>query len=152
LPGYSNFSKSNNAVEAENAGLFSASKIAKIIGGGATAAGVRAVLQPVEWHHTGCWYNSTDYYRLSDAEDRRDSIIKKSKNETVIKHGYYYVEWIEWGGTRRHPRGVKHSGTYQCTIKGRFITIHTPEGDVKKRIDSRGTYFVEQEEGEHERG
>jgi len=152
LAGYSDFSKSNNVVEAENSGLFSASKIAKIIGGGATAAGVRAVLQPVEWHHTSSWYNSTDYYRLSDAEDRRDSIIKKSKSNKNTITGLYYIEWLEWGGTRRHPKATKHSGTYQCTIKGCHIIIHTPEGDVKKHTNSRGTYFVEREEENHERG
>ena len=60
MVGYQNdFSKSNNAVEAENSGLFPASLISKKIRVPATL--IKDNLEIAEVHHTSSWYNETAY-------------------------------------------------------------------------------------------
>jgi hypothetical protein len=46
MAGYDGYSQLNNAIEAERAGLMIASDVARVIGRGATAAGVTEVLTP----------------------------------------------------------------------------------------------------------
>ena len=59
MAGYSGYSKSNNALDAEADGLFPASKL-KLKG--VTAVKVREFFEPWEWHHTSKNYNRTNYY------------------------------------------------------------------------------------------
>lgn len=81
---YVGYSKSVNAVQAEANGLYPASVIARKIGGGATAAGVRAIMEPQEWHHTSCRYNRTDYYSLFDAQESAELIRRASGSKTAV--------------------------------------------------------------------
>ena len=60
MAGYCEFSKSNNALAAEAAGRYTATALGRRLG--CTAAACKALLAPVEWHHTSGWYNPTDYY------------------------------------------------------------------------------------------
>ena len=60
MAGYNGYSKSNNAVDAENCGRFPATRLAKLLNVSVDA--IRQVLEPSEWHHTSSWYNETNYY------------------------------------------------------------------------------------------
>jgi len=66
VAGYSGYSKSNNAVAAEEAGLLTATAAAKALRAaglrGCDSRAVALVLNPAEWHHTSKMYNRTHYY------------------------------------------------------------------------------------------
>ena len=49
MAGYQNYSKSNNAIEAEQNGLYPRTVLAARIG--VSAQAIRAILTPCEWHH-----------------------------------------------------------------------------------------------------
>ena len=67
MTGYDGFSKSNNAIAAEENGLYPASVLARRLK--VKTAAVRALLAPEEWHHTSKRYNRTDYYSIETAAD-----------------------------------------------------------------------------------
>lgn len=150
MAGYCEFSKSNNAIDAENAGMLTASAIAKRIGHGATAAGVSMVMEPSEWHHTSCRYNETNYYDFAgDMEEARENnidltarIIEASKSENQRYRAD--VEWLEWSGTRKHPTASKHEAkNIEVEESGDWYIFHFEDGSKKrKKIDSTGTWVV----------
>lgn len=145
MAGYEGFSKSNNAVEAEERGLYPASIAAKKLG--VSTEAIKATLLPSEWHHTSSHYNVTDYYDIN-VDDEEMAALKAFKVEKVdVLEFTADVEWIEWSGTRNHPKAVKHTHTgIFVTQKGKFYTFHLATGDVRKQIGSRGTivrkYFL----------
>ncbi len=59
--------KSQRAVAAESRGLRTATQTAKVFG--VSTKTIRAVLAPVEWHHTSKMFNATDYYDPSLVTD-----------------------------------------------------------------------------------
>ena len=151
MAGYDGFSKSNNAIEAEHHGLMTASAVAKLIGHGATAAGVAAVLKPAEWHHTSKHYNATDYYdyaisREDVAEEGRNvdaEIIAASKQEKggAATLTGAIVAWLEWSGTRNHPVASEKTAA-DCTVEykgGAFCTVTFPTGKImRKKLTTNG--------------
>ena len=151
MAGYNGHSKSNNAIEAEHRGLMTASAVAKLIGHGATAAGVVAVLRPAEWHHTSKMYNATDYYdyeidQENGAEDGRDidtEILAASKQEKggAATLTGAIVAWLEWGGTRKRPIASEKTAA-GCTVKykgGAFCTVTLPNGKtMRKKLSTKG--------------
>lgn len=78
MAGYSGFSKSNNAVDAESEGkmvLKNFVQYLKKFFPGVTSADVRMAVSPSEWHHTSKFYNKVNYYdpmSLADSDLRRD--------------------------------------------------------------------------------
>lgn len=60
MAGYSGYSKSNSALDAEAEGKFPASVLARELH--VKTAAVKAVLAPTEYHHTSKFFNRTDYY------------------------------------------------------------------------------------------
>ena len=162
MAGYDGFSMSNNARAARASGRYPASALAKIIGGGATAAGVGAVLPSREWHHTSSQYNMTDFYDIesaaSDRADRDgitvdhayDAIVaeiraasKRIRDEATTETFRAHVEWIEWTGTRNHPKAIKHTATATVTKKGKCYTI-TPDDGSKpfRKFESTNGFRV----------
>lgn len=79
MAGYNGYSKSNNAVAAEEEGLFPATIAAKKLG--VSAAAIKEILHPCEWHHTSSWFNRTNYYNISDLseETAREPQAKQKK-------------------------------------------------------------------------
>jgi len=67
MAGYDGYSKSNNAVDAEENGRFPITKAKRIVSAktGITQKTARKVLKSLgtsEYHHTSKYYNTTDYY------------------------------------------------------------------------------------------
>jgi len=151
MAGYDEYSKSNNAVAAEDAGLLTASQVAKRIGHGATATGVKAVLTASEWHHTSKMYNCTDYFDFDgeawDAtESNRDlaaEIIAASKASSGIRYRAN-VEWLEWGGSRKHPVATKYSAeNIEVEERGDWFIFHFADGSKKRKgMFSAGTHVT----------
>lgn len=58
---------------------------------------------PREWHHTGKFYNRTNYYNLDDFKDLDPKDFPPVKNKPVSNNWYVLVS-AQWGGTKRWPR------------------------------------------------
>ena len=154
MAGYHNFSKSNNAVSAELHGRYPASTCARLLG---------VPLQWVkrqrtrEWHHTSSRYNVTNYYDLellletletSDgqaelAEVYAELSAQKSAKPVILTG--CTVFWLDWVGTRNHPRVIERSvDNATVTIPaGKFVTVSTPNGrPFKKGRNTKGFRVV----------
>jgi len=152
------FSMSRNAAKAYDKGLVPASKIK-----GVPAELVRQFCQPVEWHHSSSWYNRVDFY---DPEEVRATFglepsagvnpdpeavaaLAKWRESRKVKPNIYRncrVEWIDWIGTRRHPKAIERVAE-GCTvaIKGQTATITLPDGTTfRKRLGANGFSFEPQ--------
>ena len=61
------------------------------------------------WHHTGKYYNKTDFYAFETDLNVEDILsIKETKKPKPEVSEFYPVlaSWIEWEGTRNHPKPV----------------------------------------------
>ena len=137
MSGYFEYSKSNNALEAEKLGRFPASILAKKLG--VSCKAIKALLKPCEYHHTSCWYNITYYYDMDDANEILDQ-LKAYIPKTEIKSYIADVNWIEWKGTRKYPKAVNcHAENIEVIEAGSFYIFKTDKGNIKKKIGSNGT-------------
>lgn len=151
MAGYcADFSKSNNAVDAERSGRFPASVVAKKLG--VPTEFIRRQ-KPVEWHHTSSRYNATYYYDLEAAAEFMETAKGKAelaavRNETADRRkakGTTWkditVTWIEWGGTRSHPKATERTEG-GCTVVdkgGQMLTIVMSDGTtMRKGKQTRG--------------
>lgn len=138
MAGYNNFSKSNNAIQAEHEGYFPASVLAKKLN--VSTKAITAILSPSEWHHTSNYYNKTNYYSYENAREKLAE-LKAYKAEKPAESKYFAnVKYIEWQGTRKYPKAIEHVyNNIEITEKGCFYIFHTPDGDIRKKIGSNGT-------------
>lgn len=148
MSGYNGFSKSNNAVAAEADGRFPASVVARKLG--VPAAYVRDRIGTSEWHHSSKYFNVVKYYDLAECEEWMDSEegradflewqAEQKPRQTSTRTGCR-VEWLEWSGTRNHPRAKKCSAE-GCTVTddgGAFYKITLPDGSsMRKKKDCKG--------------
>lgn len=113
-------------------------------------------LKMSSWHHTSRYCNSTDFYSLDvdfieelTSKDIEKFILEGKKEKAVKQEAgpkrlanFYY---LEWGGSRRHPRAYEHKleGVY-VQKKGCFYHVFNNECDfiLKKKIGSNGTEVV----------
>jgi len=154
MAGYNGFSMSNNAVTAYEKGYVPASKIKDI-----PAVLVREHCDPVEWHHCSKHYNKVDFYDpvevraifgLEAHEDYDTDpaavaalALHKAGGKAVEVFTNCRVEWLEWGGSRKHPT-AKEMIAEDCTvaIKGQTATVTFPDGrQIIKRLATHGFYF-----------
>lgn len=79
MAGYDGFSKSNNAIDAENDGRYPASIIEKMLK--LPSGYIKNNITTSEWHHTGKYYRITKYYDINDVKEylKENPIIKKEK-------------------------------------------------------------------------
>lgn len=142
MAGYCGYSKSNNAIDAENNGKFPASILARRIG--VTTNAIRSLLTPVEYHHTSKMYNATDYYSEAEAFYCMDDLkaYKEPTGEEVVYENCR-VEWLEWVGTRKRPTPIEcHAEGVRVAYKGKsFLYLEGNLADrvpPKKKIDCTG--------------
>ena len=166
--GYSGYSMSNNAVHAYNNGAKPLSKWTKsaIIDAVAEidpekAEWLKDVSLPIlkkklltngEWHHTSMYYNKTDFYSVEDYDIERltyDDVqswkAEKPQKEVKPDNKKYRgdINYIEWTGTRNHPKANKKSLTdVNIEERGSFYIITDDNGNeiLRKKIGSNGTY------------
>lgn len=139
MSGYrEDFSKSNNAHDAELEGKFPASVLAARIG--VKAGAVRALLSPCEWHHSSKFYNPVEYFDEESAIEIIDELrnwVEPVKSQ-MIHEGCSGV-YLEWSGTGNHPHAkeIEFSGI-TVLQKGMWFTLELPEGPIRKKKDTRG--------------
>ena len=102
--GYIGNKRSERSQEAINNGLVTKSQLKawqkRAVGQG--------VVSSCEWHHTGKYFNVTEYYDLNDFKDLKKEdfppVKKENKKEEV--EVYYVLVSAVWGGTKRYPKIV----------------------------------------------
>ncbi len=97
MAGYDGYSKSNNALDAEDNGIFPLTHAVRIVAGRAsvTQKAARAALKelgPSEWHHTSKFYTRVSYYDTRAAVcwlDAREAVaaLEAADYETRISAG-----------------------------------------------------------------
>lgn len=144
MAGYYGFSKSNNAVAAEASGRHPATAAARLLG--VPVAWVK-LQRTTEWHHTSSWYNSTDYYDLETlaehlaTDDGQEQLAQVKAEAAAAKASPHktitgaIVFWIEWTGTRNHPRAIERRAENATVTDrgGKFVEISLPDGTTFKK-------------------
>lgn len=140
------FSMSVGAANAKAEGKLTASEFGKRLG--VSAAAVKKVLgEDGEWHHTSSRYNITNFYEIEDltANGLREAIKKvkemrafdsaKKALSIAEKFTAKKLEYLEWGGTRRHPTAEKIIlENVPCEKKGDWISFN----GLRKNVNTRG--------------
>lgn len=170
MAGYYNYSMSNNAVDAYSEGKKPLSKwkkadilteAAELLENDENKAAKLHLLQSctlaqlknnllrcAEWHHTSKHYNMTDFFAVDDCkldELTAEEVAEwkaekppKAQEQPARKGTMFYIEWT---GTRNHPR-AKHCKLENVEIleKGSFyIVLKDGKQILKKKIGSNGT-------------
>ena len=163
--GYKGYSKSNNAVAAEDEGKYPASIAAKKLG--VSIEAIKTYIPTFEWHHYSSYYNEvyvydiTPYLMLKNNEDMTDyyddeeitkykenyekmkqmSRLKQNSDEKKYRAN---VEYIVWTGTRNHPKAnIQKYENIWVKEKGEFYTFILPDKtEVRKKKGSNGTYVI----------
>jgi len=114
-------------------------------------------LSSSEFHHTGKYYNETEFYEkdtilsvLGFLEYRRKirSLIKeklKKKKEPRIYTGCV-VRWLEWVGKypKSHPEEYEAVNCVVIEISSQFYEVILPSGRIfKKKKDTNGFYIYD---------
>lgn len=105
------------------------------------------------WHHTSKMYNRTDFYSIDeqvldeltiDEVNRWIQMQGDTSKVTDDKTSYRGdVEYLEWTGSRKHPRPIKHKlEDVNIEERGSFYVITDDSGReiLRKKIGSNGTY------------
>jgi hypothetical protein len=162
MAGYNDFSKSNNAIEAEVSGRYPLSKAAVILSKKLNTDLARTKLWLKEncggeWHHTSSWYNSTNYYdtniddlaenfKENDDDNSADILRAKIgkieiKEKKEIIYSGCVVNYLEWAGSRKHPVATEIK-LENCAIidnGGSFVDVFSANGKTfKKKKDATG--------------
>ena len=82
------------------------------------------------WHHTSNHYNKTEFYSLDDDEiaeltdEKIENILSEYKSEKPVEptEERWQCAFLEWSGTRKHPKivgtktftGIVKNGWMQC--------------------------------------
>ncbi len=163
MAGYHGYSKSNNALIAEEELKFPASVAARKLG--VSIGAIKTILSPCEWHHTSGYFNRTDYYFIgallalksgrdvSSFDEEEEEIratwekLQAFKPVKATEKKYRAnVRYLEWGGTRRRPKATERVFDDIIVVeKGQFYTFLTPSGGVRKKVGSNGTQVEEVE-------
>ena len=153
MTGYVGYAKSNNAVDAEASGRFPASRLVEYLPG-VSAAAVKKLLAPCEWHHCSKMYNEVDFYDLEDAvaffeSGEGSAALAEFKAESKEKSAVRVylkcsVKWLEWAGTRRRPTCDECSAKNATVrISGKTATVeyvHRWKNAAAKRRQKKITF------------
>ena len=109
------------------------------------------LLYTSSWHHTGSYFNNTDFYSLDEdfIELSKNEIVevlnnrmseskkaKEAKKEEKLQK--CFITYVEWEGTRKHPKAVDREA--YGIIKGNWV--HTEYG--KKSLNGKYVHVVKE--------
>jgi hypothetical protein len=114
--GYSGFSRSERAVEAEAEGKLPLSRAVPEVArqAGVSRKAARLMLNdigPCEWHHTSKYANATDFYDVDEAVARFDPLYEDE--EVTCTTETFGLGWFDLGIAPEH-RGQKFSFDYEA--------------------------------------
>lgn len=61
------------------------------------------------WHHTGKYFNKTDFYSFEDSKEKEEifNLKEEEKEKTAAPEFFPCIGyWTDWEGTRKHPRPI----------------------------------------------
>ncbi len=155
MSGYNNFSKSNNAVDAELNGLVNLTKASRLLNTNSTI--LKQVLEPEEWHHTSKHYNRTNYYNLTtilkvkeneldglydfEIEEAKEILkkianFKKEKIQEIQYNATILITEFEKRGSRWIPNFLKFKNV-EVTEKGSYIFFQFENKNFKKNKNGK---------------
>lgn len=95
----------------------------------------QGVVRPCEWHHTGKYYNKTQYFDLKDFEGLNPKDFPKTKTVEKTETWYVLVS-ADWGGTKKHPKivGADVKVTNKITERQRSANKYSRYGGYIKEF------------------
>lgn len=115
-----------------------------------------SLLKKTSWHHTSSFANKTNFYSIDyekisvlKDEDIRDLLSVEEEPKEDIDTFRGDIHYLEWGGTRRHPKAEKKELLdVDIKEKGSFYIVYDKNGNIilRKKIGSNGTYIVNYDE------
>ena len=156
MSGYNGWSKSNRACDAEANGRYPASVAARVLG--VPVEFVRAQ-GTSEWHHTSSRYNRTDYYDVEEIREHLETpegqtelagfVAKKAaqKKSPGKEYKACRVEWLEWSGTRKHPRATECSddGATVLDKGGKMVDVTLASGKTFRKCKTTTGFKILQD-------
>ncbi len=102
-------------------------------------------MRPGEWHHTSKYFNCTDYYSEEDAlEIINDLRAWKSPSKDVTVYENCNGSYLEWGGTRSHPKAYEIKfGPVKATKKGDWFILELVNGKIRKNKNTKGFHLFD---------
>lgn len=107
-----------------------------------------ALLYKSSWHHTSEFFNQTDFYSLdentiSDMTDKKIADLIQQSSEKVEEQQpeTWKCKYLEWSGSRNHPRATEHIAVGQ--IKGNWFFL---DDGSKKKITANGFEKISRED------
>lgn len=164
MAGYKNFSMSNNAAAAYADGLKPKTKFIKddflsvcyelkdsekaaVIEKASIKELRNNLLSYSEWHHTGSYYNKTNFYIINDSliedltADELKELLKPEQQEEEKPQHVRFI-YLEWSGTRKHPKATER--TADGVRLGNWITYADSDGrQRKKNVFSNGVKILD---------
>ena len=110
------------------------------------------VLCTTEWHHTGGYYNMTDFYEVDEYKVLYTSLQEltswaEEQVEELKSSGFRRgtIDYLEWYGTRAHPKARdRRLEDVFIEERGSFYYVYDPRHSnkliLKKKIGSNGTF------------
>jgi hypothetical protein len=105
-------------------------------------------LERSSWHHTGKFCNETDFYSINsnraengsidDLEELKDCYKKKIKKVEKLEIKKAKVKYLEWSGSRSHPKATEVEG--YAVIIGNWAYFTSGN---KKNLSSNGFKIIE---------
>lgn len=102
------------------------------------------------WHHTGSYFNETNFYSLDHdfielskseiilvLEKKKKDLEKEKEEKKSLKLQKCLFKYIEWAGTRKHPKAIEKES--YGIIKGSWIYYK----DGKKSLNGKYIHVVE---------
>lgn len=102
------------------------------------------------WHHTGTYFNETNFYSLDldfielskieiiqVLEKKKKDLEKEKEEKKILKLQKCKFKYIEWAGTRKHPKAIEKES--YGIIKGSWIYYK----DGKKSLNGKYIHVVE---------
>lgn len=133
--GYIGHSRSERSQEAIDNGLLVYSQL--------SAWQKRAVdsgaVKPCEWHHTGKYFNKTNYFDPQDFEGLNPKDFPNVPKQKPIPSEHWYVlVSADWGGTSKHPRivGADVQVTDKITDRQKNANKYSRYGGYIKEFDN----------------
>lgn len=111
---------------------------------------LKAFLICSSWHHTGSYFNETNFYSLDldfielskieiiqVLEKKKKDLEKEKEEKKILKLQKCKFKYIEWAGTRKHPKAIEKES--YGIIKGSWIYYK----DGKKSLNGKYVHVVE---------
>jgi len=136
--GYIGQSRSERSQEAIDAGLKTFTQLQAWQKRAVKAGAVLAC----EWHHTGKFYNKTNYYDPEDFQTLKKEDFPPNKKEEEKVQVWFVLVSANWGGTKRYPKitgmnaevrnklTAAQIGAKKYTYYGGFIKEFTSEANA----------------------